>query len=210
MEAGGIALVNYGERPVCWHTRLLLAKTQGASWVVLNPDCEIYEEEMSPANPDSEGFYYSGLAGGIPGHIPPEQVYGFQPMMAQEMGQYLIQGRATADSITGVQAAAPLTANHAGASPAAGAGEGLEANTWVCMEAVGPYSRGEVLATDPLSLPAGSVVVGEKGVVPAGSEKMFVMRVKAADVPDLALEDLRVPPVKFDVAGSRRRDFSSG
>ena len=31
MESGGIALLNYGEVPELWHTRLLLHQTNGAN-----------------------------------------------------------------------------------------------------------------------------------------------------------------------------------
>lgn len=52
MEAGHLALLNYGERPVVWHARLLLGHVQGTSWVILTLDHDSYEEDLSIHNPD--------------------------------------------------------------------------------------------------------------------------------------------------------------
>ena len=51
MIAGGIALLNYGERGP-WHTRALLAHHQGTKWAILTPDHDIYVEDLSLGNPD--------------------------------------------------------------------------------------------------------------------------------------------------------------
>ena len=38
MQPGHLALVNYGELPVQWHTRVLLAQVHNNEWVILTPD----------------------------------------------------------------------------------------------------------------------------------------------------------------------------
>lgn len=99
MEAGGIALLNYGEVPLTWHTRLLLAPTQGSSWVIATPDFDIYEEDMSHSNTDLSDFYYCGPLGAIPARIAAASVYGFAPMGPDRLGELMQQGRVHAAGI---------------------------------------------------------------------------------------------------------------
>ena len=70
MEAGHIALVSYGERPVVWHTRILLAHVHGSCWIILTPDHDRYEEQLDAANPDYEDFEFLGPNHAIPARIP--------------------------------------------------------------------------------------------------------------------------------------------
>lgn len=54
MQSGHATLVNYGERPLCWHTRLLLAEVDPSTntWWILTPDLDRYDERMDLHSPD--------------------------------------------------------------------------------------------------------------------------------------------------------------
>ena len=80
MEAGHLALVNYGEAPPVWHTRLLLGRVDGNVWQILTPDLDRYPEQMDGLNPDFVDFEYLGAGGNPPARIPPHQIYGFAPL----------------------------------------------------------------------------------------------------------------------------------
>ncbi len=206
MEPGGVALVDYGEIPQLWHTRLLLSQINGSNWVILTPDLDMYEEEMSLHNPDLNGFYYAGPAGGIPPHIPAGSVYGFRAMNPLVLGDYMRQGRILAESLRGpvVVAAAPAAAPAAHAVPAAGL-----ADTWVAMETGGGYVQGSVVVSDPNPLPMGHQVIGDRALIPVAGGAIFAKKMPAADAARVANDDLRTLAVKFDSEGTRRRDFSS-
>lgn len=205
MESGGIALLNYGERPVLWHTRLLLAPTTGSNWVVVTPDHDIFEEEMAGSNVDLTGFHYCGPSGQIPPHIPAARVYGFQPLTPAELGQFMTQGRALA---------AQLNPAPAGAPPSAAPGVAPVANpvvindSWVAMEQLGHFKRGDVIAVDPSPLPQGAVILGDRAIMPVGGGSIALCKMPASEVLSFTLEDLRVLPVHFDAEGSRRREFN--
>ena len=207
MEAGGIALVNYGEHPVVWHTRLLLHCVRGSTWVILTPDRDIYEEELSLANADFTDYHYCGPQGHIPARIPAASVYGFAPMTVGEIGQYMVQGRAYAAALGAVAPAPPLAPAHIAAPPAAAAGVNV-VDSWVVMEKSGHLQRGEVVAVDPTPLPPGTEFQGDRAIMPSGTGQVCLAKMAAADVAAFALEDLRVLPVYFDTEGTRRREFS--
>ena len=65
MNAGDLALHDYGEVPEVLRSRLLLAQVVGDSWVILTPDHDMYEEQLSPHNPDLKAFYFLGPGGAI-------------------------------------------------------------------------------------------------------------------------------------------------
>ncbi len=230
MEVGGIALLNYGEVPLTWHTRLLLAHTQGSSWVVATPDFDIYEEEMSHSNVDLIDFYYCGPLGAIPARIPAASVYGFAPMGPDRLGELMQQGRVHAAGIRahlpGAAAPAapavplPGVLGHGavgGAAPAVAAAlpavpvVGVGGSCWVAIENAGGRNRGDIICTDPAPLPVGHIMLGDKALVPHVSgvgDACFVKKIPVADAPNYKLEDLRVLPVRFDAQGSRRREFN--
>ena len=213
MESGGIALVNYGEVPEIWHTRLLLHRTNGSNWIIATPDMDVYEEEMDAANSDFTGFYYSGPNGHVPGHINAARVYGFAPLTPAEHGQLMMQGRVMAanlGAVVGAVAAVPAAVPGAApVAPVVGAVAPAVEDTWVAMEKVGPHWRGQVIATDPNPLPAGHSILGNRAIIPVGQEFLSLQKMKASDVASFALEDLRVLPVLFDAEGTRRREFTS-
>ena len=119
MEPGGIAFVDYGERPVVWHTRLLLAPTNSTCWVILTPDLDAYEEEMDIGNPDFQNFHYAGPTGVIPPHIDRRRVYSFAPLSPGDLGRHMQQGRVTANAIRAAAGLPPLPPLAAAAHPVA-------------------------------------------------------------------------------------------
>ena len=98
MQSGQLCLVNYGEVPVCWHTRLLLSPIDGSTWQILTPDHDRYPEQMDQHNPDFVGFEFLGHSAAIPAHIPARQVYGFSPMTPAELAQHQHFVRIEADA----------------------------------------------------------------------------------------------------------------
>ena len=234
MIAGGMALVNYGEPGPIWHCRALLAHAGGSEWAVLTPDHDVYIEELSSTNSDFTGFVYCGENGAVPPHINPAHVYGFDPLTPQELGAFRMQGQVLANAhmhaagihvppvaapvpaaapapvvplpgALGAAAAAPAAPAGAAAAPVAAVVERVD--TWVALEEAGPYKKGDVVAREPTALPAGSVHIGERGVVPAGVGSILVKKVKPSEAAAYRMEDLRVLPIKFDAQGIRRQEF---
>ena len=218
MNPGDIAIVNYGERPTTWHMRVLLAHTSQDNWVVLTPDHDIYEEQMSGDNPDLTGFHHCGANGSLPARINPGNVYAFSPLTPQALRGYMVQGQAEADRIIASALQVPGRADAGGVSQG-GAAEAtvpvapqhpiLEGNdTWVAAEDGIRLKKGDVLAVDPSPLPAGHVVLGDKGVIPEGAGFLLIRKVAAGDVPKYQIGDIRVLPVSFDAQGVRRKEFT--
>ena len=119
MEPGQLCLVNYGEVPPLYHVRLLLAPTSVDCWMVLTPDMDSYEEQMSPRNTDLTDFIYLGSHAHIPRHIPVNQVYGFAPMDPGSLARHLADGRVAANIIRAGLGMAPLAAGGPAPLPAA-------------------------------------------------------------------------------------------
>lgn len=230
MNAGDLALHDYGEVPEVLHSRLLLAQVVGDSWIILTPDHDMYEEQLSPHNPDLKAFYFLGPGGAIPGHLNAANVYGFAPILPNRMANYYVQGRALADAARvarGLHAPvppavapamvppppAPVPGVLAGALPApvplAAPAAPLLANTWISLEDKGRIKRGDVLAVDPAPLPPGHVAAGDRALVPIDGECIFARKVKPEEVAQHKLEDIRILPVTFDGQGVRRREFAN-
>ncbi|CAE7708857.1 AMY1.1 [Symbiodinium sp. CCMP2592] len=217
MNPGDIALVNYGERPTLWHMRVLLAPTQGSSWIILTPDHDLYEEEMSISNPDFVGFHMCGADGVIPPRINPRNVYSFAPLTPQDLRNYFNQGQAEAARILGAAGvpavvggpALPVPLNPDGGAPVAVAPAGSDKDTWIAVEDGIMYKRGDVVAMDPNPLPNGHVLMGDKGMIPEGGSVLFVRKVAAAEVSKHRLTDIRLLPISFDAQGVRRKEFST-
>lgn len=162
MEPGQICFVNYGEMPVTWHTRVLLSPTTADCWMILTPDLDYYEEQMSPLNPDFVDFHFGGSDGNLAPRILPGAVYGFQPLSPAELSP-------------------PVPGALGGVIGPAAAGGGA-ADTWVAIEDAGPYKAGDVVSQDPTPLPPGSLVVGEKGLVISNGQAVFVKKAPQTDV----------------------------
>ena len=160
-------------------------------------------------NTDLVDFHYCGPGGVIPARIPPASVYGFQPLTAIEIGQFMVQGQVMAQGIVGVAAPPPVVPPPPAPAPAVAPGAAPVApDSWVAMEQVGPFKRGDVVVTDPNPLPPGHVILGDRAIIPAGTEHVVIKRMIAAEAVSFALEDLRVLPVHFDSEGTRRREFN--
>ena len=230
MNAGDLALHDYGEVPEVLHSRLLLAQVVGDSWIILTPDHDMYEEQLSPHNPDLNAFYFLGPGGAIPGHLDAANVYGFAPILPNRLAHYYVQGRALADAarvarglhhVPAPPAVAPAIAPPPpapvpgvlggappGAPPAAVAAPVL-ATTWIALEDKGRIKRGDVLAVDPTPLPPGHLVSGDRALVPIDGECIFARKLKPEEVAQYKLDDIRILPVSFDGQGVRRREFSN-
>lgn len=59
---GDLAFLDYGEVPPCIHCRLIGPHLTGNLYMIVTPDLDIYEEELSDQNPDLAAFY-PGLGG---------------------------------------------------------------------------------------------------------------------------------------------------
>eukprot|EP00438_Fugacium_kawagutii_P025394 Skav207382 [mRNA] locus=scaffold2496:250834:268725:+ [translate_table: standard] len=230
MIAGGLALLNYGERGPVWHSRALLACAGGDDWAILTPDLDVYIETMSPGNPDLIGFHYCGINGAIPAHIDPNHVYAFRPLTPAELGAFRVQGEVMAAAAVAAAGGAPLPAAApagglpaavpaaavpppgvlgAGPVPAAAAAAGAVVDTWVALESLGRYKKGDMVVRDPNPLPAGHQVCGDHGILPVDAGAIFIKKIKFDELASYKLEDLRVLPVVFDSQGTRRREFAS-
>ncbi|CAK9009883.1 Ankyrin-1 [Durusdinium trenchii] len=188
----------------------------------------------SPGTYYARGLEPRSRRGRADGHINPAHVYGFDPLTPQELGTFRMQGQVLANAhmaaagihVPPAAAAAPVAApapaaplpgalGAVAAAPAApvgvaGAAVGAvveRVDTWIALEEAGPYKKGDVVARDPTALPAGSVQVGDRGVVPAGAGSILVKKVKPSEAASYRMEDLRVLPVKFDAQGIRRQEF---
>ena len=236
MNSGELALVNYGEVPVIWHTRLLLSHTTASNWIILTPDHDRYEEQLDMLNSDFTGFEYLGHTGVIPAHIPAASVYGFDDLspavLAYHMGQARIEAQAIRNQ-RGIGLAAPAAPaapvlpvappappppppgmlGAAGpVAPAVAPPAGGVTHVWVATEASGGREKGEIICVEPAPLPPGHVVIGDRGVIPdlqGRADGCFVRRVPQDQAVTYKLDDFRTLPVHFDVQGLRRRDFSS-
>lgn len=108
MEPGHLCLVDYGERPPCWHSRLLLAQVEGSVWVCLPPDHDRYEEQMDHLNPDFTGFEYLGESAVVPAHIRGAAVYGFAPLDPAFLAGQVRQAKVEANAMRAARGLPPL------------------------------------------------------------------------------------------------------
>ena len=194
MEAGHLALVDYGEVPRLYHARLLLAPTTGSNWVILTPDYDRYEEQMDHLNGDFADFIFLGAHGVIPAHIPAHEVYSFAPMNPGLLAHHMTLGKVEANAIRHSRGVGPIGAvAHAIPAPAvapaapaavpagvlagghvaavapaaAGAGAGVAAShSWIVVEASGGRARGDVICVEPAALPPGHFQLGDVALVP--------------------------------------------
>lgn len=218
MSVGDICFLNYGEHPVTWHVRLLGCHIHQNWWSIVTPDGDIYEEEMSLANPDLTDFEYGGpgLGSPIPARISAAQVYGFPAITAVEYQQYLMQARvyaAGARAALGVAApAAPAAGPPGGGVAAAGvapmAGVVDDPEVWVAIEDRVGVVPGQVMVAAHQPLPPGHMVLGDRAVIPHGGSQLCVKKIKTSELGTMGSRDLRLLPLKFDSQGRRHRDFA--
>ena len=95
ISEGDICFVNYGEVPPCIHARLVGARVQNDIFVIITPDHDVYEEQLSNMNPDYVSFHYGGpgLGAAIPAGVNANHVYTFGAMSAIDYQRLMNQAR---------------------------------------------------------------------------------------------------------------------
>ena len=194
MQSGHLALANYGEVPLCWRTRLLLAEVDAAAntWLILTPDLDRYDERLDLRNPDFVDFAYLGASDVPPARIPAASIYGFSDMSPGDIAYQMAQGQLEANALRlqrglgprapavvpppapVVPPAPPLPAGVLGPAPAPPApiapavAVPAQVNTfvWVALESTGGRTRGDIVCIEPAALPGGHVMLDDKAIVP--------------------------------------------
>lgn len=64
------------------------------------------------------------------------------------------------------------------------------ADRWVALEKGGNHERGDVIATDPAPLPAGSMVSGDRAILPVVGGQICLRKMTAVESAAFSLEDL--------------------
>jgi hypothetical protein len=221
LQPGDVVYVDYGENPTVIHSRLVLAEVDRSQheFMILTPDQDVYCEILHQSNPDYVGFYLSGANNALPPGVPPAQIYGFRPMTALELSNFLQMGRGEADRERANRGMAPLAA--------AGGGAGQVAQIWVLATMVEGHKVGEEVFP-----PAGFPTMGDYGLMnvndPRGAPKTaMIKRIKPEDLPTAceelvqvarsteavdgddrsASEDIRTMSVRYSANGDRLRNF---
>lgn len=197
MQRGHLALANYGERPICWHTRLLLAEVDPAtcSWIILTPDLDRYEELLGLHNSDYTDYVYLGATDVPPPRVPAASIYGFGDISPADLAYHMAQAQIEADILRaqrglvgpaapvappmppaapippvpppGVLAAAPAAPPVPPAAVAAGHPGPVVQHVWVAIETSGGRARGDVVCIEPAVLPPGHVQLGDRAIIPS-------------------------------------------
>ncbi|CAK0900339.1 unnamed protein product, partial [Prorocentrum cordatum] len=176
-------------------------------------DQDHYQFNIAPGD-DVEAVYWIGLPGGRPAHVPENQIYRFRHNVPPNERQRLF---AEAQGMLGAAPApppAPLAApmrnvqrQGLGRPAGAAARRAEPGRVWVFAEDHGRHQKGDSVE----ELPAGSVVLGERAVVPmADGSTAFLQMIPQDGIDEFKMDDLRVMPVKFDGMGRRRRLFQDG
>ncbi|CAE6910393.1 prfA [Symbiodinium sp. CCMP2592] len=128
------------ERPICVHTRVILAVVNHATfeYVVLTPDKDIYVEVLDASNEDLVLFFPSGPQGGIPRGVSAPNVYSFAPMSPAELAVHMQTGRSVAEE--------ELRSRGGGGDPGAGAGPLCGDEVWVLHDFIKGHKMGEAVA----------------------------------------------------------------
>ena len=211
INEGDLVFLDYGEVPQVVHSRLVAGHVQNDVYVIVTPDYDIYEEQLSNLNPDVVGYFYGGpgLGARPPIGVNPARVYGFRAMTAIEYQRLMQQGRTYANGLRtalGIPvigaAAAPVAAAPAAAVPAA-------PTVWVALESRGAIKRGSVVFGDGQALPPGAVQLGDRAIIPddAGNS-ICLKRILQTQVGSMESKDLRILDPVFDSQGSRRMEFA--
>lgn len=97
-DGGGPHL--FSQLPVVWQIRVILAPTTADNYVVLTPDYDIYEEQLSMANADLVDFHYGGADWHLDPRISVRSVQAFAPMTPAELARFIQQGLAGSSRTT--------------------------------------------------------------------------------------------------------------
>ena len=216
ISEGDICFVNYGEVPPCIHARLVGAHIQNDLFVIITPDYDVYEEQLSNLNPDFTAFHYGGpgLGAAVPAGLNRAHVYAFGAMSAIDYQRLMNQARLYAAGIRAGLGLSPVP-NVAPAVPAPAPGApavpALPADplVWVALESRGNVRVGSVVVPAGQGLPAGAVNLGDRAIVDAGAGLLVALKqVPQSQVGTMETRDLRVLPLRFDGQGQRRADFN--
>ena len=160
---GDVVFLDYGERPVCIHTRVVLAVVDHGTheYVVLTPDFDVYTEVLHQSNPDLTRFWLAGPRGAIPRGVSARNVYSFAPMSPAELSGYMQRGRQEAeDELIRRGGGVGLGVAAAAAAPTdGGVGGGGAERKWVLAESVAGHKIGE-----EISLAAGAATDGDRAL----------------------------------------------
>ena len=210
---GDICFVNYGEVPPCIHARLVGAHVHADTWVIITPDFDIYEEQLSNMNPDYTAFHHGGpgLGAAVPAGLNPAHVYSFAAMSAIDYQRLMNQARLYAAGLrVGMglpPAGAPVPAAPAAAPPVPVA-EAADPLVWVALENRGGVREGTVVIPQGQGLPAGAVQLGDRAIIDhGGGVQVAIKQVAHSQVGTMEARDLRVLPIRYDAQGQRRAEF---
>ena len=206
---GDIVFVDYGEVPQVIHTRLVGAHVHNDLYVIVTPDHDVYEEQLSNANPDFVAYHYGGPGLGAvpPAGVNPGRVYGFRALSAVQYQQLMHQARVYAAGLR-MGLGLPVAGAAPAQVPAAPAAE-APALVWVAMETRGTTQVGTVVYAEGQALPPGSLQQGDRAIVNASDgSALCIKRIPKDSVGSMECRDLRVLETRFDMQGSRRVDFA--
>ena len=208
ISEGDVAFVDYGEVPPCVHTRLVASHIMDDLYVIITPDHDIYEEQLSQLNPDLVAFWPGGAGLGMapPPGVNPAHVYGFRPMTAIEYQRLMQMGRTYAAGLR-----TRLGVNVAPQVPVAAAAAAAPVNpmVWVALESRGSTKQGSIVIPSGQALPPGSSQVVDRAIVVGSDGKHLCLKqIEESKVATMEGRDLRVLPLHFDIQGQRRMEFS--
>ena len=78
---GDRAFVRYKVREALYHCRALLWKVEGAFYMVLSPDLDLYCEELADTNPDVKEVLFVTAGAALPAALGGKQIYDFSPQL---------------------------------------------------------------------------------------------------------------------------------
>ena len=212
---GDIVYMNYGEIPVIHHCRIVLATVDDSShdYVILTPDHDIYTEKLHISNTDIVGITPGDAAGVIPAGLAAANIYGFAPLTAAQLAQFMQEGRREAVD----------ERNRRGLGAAAVAG----GQVWVLAEMMTGKKVGEQVTPPP-----GTPTLGSYGLMTLtdsdGVSRTVLIKQLGVDELDAfceqrvqlareteaiagedrsASDDIRTLSVQYNMNGERKRSF---
>ena len=210
ISEGDVVFLDYGEVPQVVHTRLVAAHVQDDLYVIVTPDFDLYEEQLSALKPDVVSCHYGGPGLGAvpPAGVDPARVYGFQALTAIEYQRLMHQGKMYANGLRAGLGLPPVGAPPVPAAAAAAAPQAAP-TVWISMESRGNVRRGDVVFGEGQALPAGALHQGDRAItVGANGDAICLKRLDKALVGSMEGKDLRVLDPVYDGQGTRRVEFA--
>eukprot|EP00971_Amphidinium_carterae_P118249 2342609-Amphidinium_carterae.2 len=206
LDPGQCVLIRYalaGEDGELWHSRIVLSKIgKRASHIVVSPDYEIYEEELSLSNADLDGVRVCGPKGQRPAGLR-GRVYEFDPFPESDTMRRLVEeGRLLAQQLAAEDALAAGGVAGAMAGPMAPGGGAM----WRAAANMSGKKHGDVVGVEDHA-----VVYGGRYTITTTETGEYVF---AELVEESALEkflgravenEARVLPIVKSKEGLRRR-----